>query len=105
MRTQSKVTQIGLDVHRNFSLASLQDDSGQVIARERLEHADRPELRKRMAAWPVGTPVIVNRPWESVRTSVSPPATKALCWRVGVRATSREDVTSATRTCRWRTST
>jgi transposase len=60
MRTQSKVTQIGLDVHRNFSLASLRDGSSKVIARERLEHADRNLLRKRISSWPPATPVILE---------------------------------------------
>jgi transposase len=60
MGLYEKVTRVGLDVHRDFSLASLQDDRGQVIARERLEHADRQELRKRLSAWPAGTPVVLE---------------------------------------------
>jgi len=60
MGTQRKVTQIGLDVHRKFSLASLQDGSSKVVARERLEHADRDLLRKRISSWPAATPVILE---------------------------------------------
>ena len=60
MGSQRKVTQIGLDVHRNFSLASLRDGSSKVIARERLEHADRSLLRKRISSWPPATPVILE---------------------------------------------
>jgi transposase len=60
MGQYEKVTRVGLDVHRNFSLASLQDDRGQVIARQRLEHADRQELRRRIGAWPAGTPVVLE---------------------------------------------
>lgn len=60
MGTQMKVTQIGLDVHRKFSIASLRDGSSKVVARERLEHADRNELRKRILNWPARTPVILE---------------------------------------------
>jgi transposase len=60
MGTRKKVTQIGLDVHRTFSLASLRDASGQVMARERLEHANRIELRERISRWPAHTPVVLE---------------------------------------------
>ena len=60
MGLYEKVTRVGLDVHRNFSQASLQDDRGQVIARQRLEHADRQELRRQIGAWPAGTPVVLE---------------------------------------------
>jgi len=59
MGTQ-KVAQIGLDVHRKFSLASLRDDRGQVVARQRLAHADRNELRRGISRWPAGTPVVLE---------------------------------------------
>jgi transposase len=49
-----------LDVHRTFSLASLREGSGKVVARERVEHADREALRKRLSRWPAGTPVILE---------------------------------------------
>src|SRR5208283_4845298 len=59
MGTQ-KVTQVGLDVHRKFSIASLRDDGGRVVARERLEHADRNGLRRRISCWPAATPVVLE---------------------------------------------
>jgi transposase len=60
MGTRKNVTQIGLDVHRTFSIASLREGSCKVVARERLEHADRNELRKKMSNWPLGTPVVLE---------------------------------------------
>jgi len=60
MGSGRKVTQIGLDVHKNFSLASLRDGTGRVVARERLDHADRQALRNRLSHWPEGTPVILE---------------------------------------------
>ena len=42
METNASVTQMGLDVHRKFSLCSARDGvSGRIVRRERLEHADR----------------------------------------------------------------
>jgi transposase len=60
MRLQTSVTQIGLDVHRKFSLAAARDASGRIVWRQRLEHADRDELRKRLSSWPQATPVILE---------------------------------------------
>ncbi len=60
MKIHEKVSQVGLDVHRKFSIASLRDDSGKVLARERLEHLDRHVLRKRISHWPAGTPVVLE---------------------------------------------
>jgi transposase len=60
MGMDKRIAQVGLDVHRIFSLASLRDASGNVIARERLQHADRVELRKRIGHWPAGTPVVLE---------------------------------------------
>jgi transposase len=60
MGSPSKVTQIGLDVHKKFSLASLRDGSGRVVAREKLDHADRSAMRQRLSHWPAGTPVILE---------------------------------------------
>lgn len=51
---------VGLDCHRNFSLASARDDKGQVLWRLRLPHGDRNELRKALSSWPRGTPVILE---------------------------------------------
>jgi|SRR5208282_1934956 len=60
MKIYDKVAQVGLDVHRKFSSASLRDASGKVIARERLDHVDRQKLRERITQWPRGTPVILE---------------------------------------------
>jgi transposase len=60
MGTYEKVTQVGLDVHRKFSIASLRDGAGRVLARERLEHADRIRLRERISKWPSKTPVVLE---------------------------------------------
>src|SRR5580693_2460873 len=60
MKMYDTVTQVGLDVHRNFSSASLRDASGKVIARERLDHLDRRKLRERITQWPPNTPVILK---------------------------------------------
>lgn len=60
MKMYDTVTQVGLDVHRKFSSASLRDSTGKVIARERLDHVDRQKLRERIAQWPHNTPVILE---------------------------------------------
>jgi transposase len=60
MGKNMKVTQIGLDVHRKFSLATARDASHRVVWRERLEHVDRNGLRKRLSRWPAGTPVVLE---------------------------------------------
>jgi transposase len=60
MKIYDKVAQVGLDVHRKFSSASLRDASGKVIARERLDHVDRQKLRERITQWPQGTPVVLE---------------------------------------------
>jgi transposase len=60
MGSQEKVTQVGLDVHRKFSLASLRDSSGKVVARQRLEHMDRNQFRMKVSNWPAGTPVVLE---------------------------------------------
>ena len=60
MKMYDTVTQVGLDVHRMFSSASLWDSSGKVIARERLEHIDRSKLKERISRWPLNTPVILE---------------------------------------------
>jgi len=60
MGMQAKISQIGMDVHRNFSLASARDESGRIVFRERLQHADRQALRERLSGWPKATPVILE---------------------------------------------
>jgi transposase len=60
MGNKAKVTQIGLDVHRKFSIAAARDASHKIVWRERLEHVDRNELRRRLSQWADGTPVILE---------------------------------------------
>jgi transposase len=60
MKMYDTVTQVGLDVHRKFSSASLRDASGKIVARERLDHIDRSKLRERISKWPLNTPVILE---------------------------------------------
>lgn len=60
MKTESRVAQMGLDVHRKFSQVTGRDVQGKIVMRQRLEHADREELRKRLRSWPSGTPVILE---------------------------------------------
>jgi transposase len=55
-----KLACVGLDCHRNFSLASARDESGRIAWRKRLEHADRLALRKELSSWPAGTPVVLE---------------------------------------------
>lgn len=55
-----KVTHVGLDCHKNFSTLSGRDEAGKVVLRERLEHADRSELRRRLGQYPKGTPVVLE---------------------------------------------
>jgi transposase len=60
MNDVSKLACVGLDCHRNFSLASARDESGRIAWRKRLGHADRNAVRKELASWPAGTPVILE---------------------------------------------
>lgn len=60
MPRDAKVTQIGLDCHRNFSNATARDGKGKVVWRQRLEHRDRKTLRGALGEWPGGMPVILE---------------------------------------------
>ena len=60
MRKDTSVAQIGLDNHYRFSKATARDERGDVVWRERLEHADREQLRERLRHWPAGTPVVLE---------------------------------------------
>ena len=51
---------IGLDSHRNFSLASARDVAGRIVWRERVEHAEREQVRQQLKRWPRGTAVILE---------------------------------------------
>jgi transposase len=50
----------GVDVHYKFSTVTFRDGAGRVVARERLEHADRAALRRQVGRWPKGMPVVLE---------------------------------------------
>lgn len=54
------VSGMGLDVHYKFSSVTMRDQQGKVVWRERLEHRDREALRRRLAQWPKGVPVVME---------------------------------------------
>ena len=60
MKTGATVTQVGLDSHRKFSKVTARDAEGRVVWRQRLQHTDRAELRKRLQEWPKGVPVVLE---------------------------------------------
>jgi transposase len=60
LQRQTNVSQIGMDCHRNFSTVTARDRQGQIVWRQRLEHADRQGLRTQLRAWPPGTPVVLE---------------------------------------------
>ncbi len=45
---KQKVMQVGLDVHRKFSIAAARDASHRIVWRERLDHVDRKAFKKRL---------------------------------------------------------
>jgi len=58
--TDRTAVAIGLDVHRRFSTVTARNAEGKIAWRQRLEHEDRDDLRKRLATWPQGMPVILE---------------------------------------------
>jgi transposase len=60
MRTESRITQVGLDNHKNFSRLTGRDSSGKIVFRQRLEHKDRPALREDLRRLPARTPVVLE---------------------------------------------
>lgn len=60
MRTTGSLVAVGWDSHRVFSTVSLRDVSGGIVERRRIEHADRSAMRTTLAAWPAGTPVVLE---------------------------------------------
>jgi len=60
MKTKRRIAQVGCDCHREFSRITARDDQGRIVWRQRLEHADRLELREQLGRWPKGTPVILE---------------------------------------------
>jgi len=60
MRRLEKVSHIGLDCHKNFSTVAARDKDNRIVFGQRLEHADRQQLRLELRRWPAGTPVILE---------------------------------------------
>lgn len=60
MKDSESVDQIGVDVHRRFSMVTARGTDGLVVWRKRLRHEDRTLLRESIASWPEGTPVIME---------------------------------------------
>ena len=58
METLQKVSHIGCDLHKKFTIATARDAQNRRLWRQRLEHGDRPGLQAQLDAWPKGTPVI-----------------------------------------------
>lgn len=56
----AKVACAGMDVHYKFSNVTFRDVNGRMVARERLDHRDRRELRRCLCQWPKGLPVVVE---------------------------------------------
>jgi len=60
MKNLNKVTHVGWDCHKNFSVATARDADNHILFRQRLEHADRHKLRRQLEHWPAGTPVVLE---------------------------------------------
>jgi len=60
MRTDASVTQLGLDIHRKFSKVTARSSDGKVAWRQRLDHSGRTQMRKQLAGWPKGAPVLLE---------------------------------------------
>ena len=58
--TDRTAAMVGLDVHRRFSTVTARNAEGKIAWRQRLEHEDRDDLRKRLEEWPRGIPVILE---------------------------------------------
>ena len=58
--TDRMAVMVGLDVHRRFSTVTARNAEGKIAWRQRLEHGDRDDLRKRLEEWPEGIPVILE---------------------------------------------
>jgi transposase len=58
--TDRTAVMIGIDLHRRFSTVTARNAEGKIAWRQRLEHVDRNDLRKRLDDWPRGVPVILE---------------------------------------------
>jgi len=57
---KKQVMQIGIDVHRRFSMVSARGEDGRVVWREKVRHEDRAVFRDSIACWPKGTPTVLE---------------------------------------------
>ena len=60
MKKDLTVTAAGVDVHYHFSTVALVNAQGRVVRRERLEHRDRQDLRRRIQQWPQGLTAVLE---------------------------------------------
>lgn len=54
------VEAVGMDVHYKFSTVTMRDARGKVVRRERLDHRDRPALRRKLQCWPTEAPIVLE---------------------------------------------
>ena len=60
MSPYEKVACGGMDVHYKFSRVTFRDKQGEVVARERIDHVDREELKRRLSYWPKDVPIVME---------------------------------------------
>ncbi len=60
MGIDMRVAQVGIDTHKDFSIASARDERGVIVWRKRLEHGDREALRRELRSWPGGVTVVME---------------------------------------------
>lgn len=60
MGMHDSVARIGMDIHRNFSKVTARDEQQRILWRDRLDHRDRPALRRQLGRWPAQTPVVLE---------------------------------------------
>ena len=60
MSPYEKVACGGMDVHYKFSRVTFRDEQGDVVARERIDHVDRDELKRRLSYWPKDVPIVME---------------------------------------------
>lgn len=58
--TDRTAVMVGLDVHRRFSTVTARNADGKIAWRRRLDHGDRPGLRRCLEGWARGIPVILE---------------------------------------------
>jgi transposase len=58
--TDRTAVRVGLDVHRRFSTVTARSADDKIAWRRRLDHGDRPGLRRCLEGWPRGIPVILE---------------------------------------------